>query len=93
MFTSTSAKVLTLPFIMVVLTDKLIEYRPQKQMVKWTENCQKYQVQRVVVRGTKSIWRTVTSDILQGSANSFTIWEMGHIAPSAYLQMIQNWKE
>lgn len=61
----TSVKLLTLPFIMVLLTDKLIEYRLQKQIVRRTENCLKCQVQRAVVRGTKSIWRTVTSDILQ----------------------------
>lgn len=45
---------LILPFIMVISTDKLIEYRLQKQIVRWIKNCLKSQVQRAVVRGTKS---------------------------------------
>lgn len=45
---------LILPSIMVISTDKLIEYRLQKQIVRWIKNCLKSQVRRAVVRGTKS---------------------------------------
>jgi len=41
LFTLTSAKLLMLSLITVVLTDKLMKYRLQKQMVRWTENCLK----------------------------------------------------
>lgn len=67
LFILTSLKLLTLSLIAVVLIDKLMKYKLQKQMVRWTENCLKCQVQRDVTSGTKSSWRTVTRGVLHRS--------------------------
>lgn len=49
------------------LTDKLMMYGLGKWKVRWTENCLNNQIQRVVIRGTRSIWRQVTRDVPRGS--------------------------
>ena len=46
------------------LIENLLMYGPDEETAKWTENWLNSQAQRMVIGGTKSIWRPVTSSIL-----------------------------
>ncbi|PKU42020.1 rna-directed dna polymerase from mobile element jockey-like [Limosa lapponica baueri] len=51
----------------IILIAKLRKYGLDEWTVRWIENWLKDRAQRVMISGTESSWKSVTSDVLQGS--------------------------
>lgn len=71
----------------------LMEYRPDKCKVKWSENCPKCQAQRVVINDTQSrVTRAVLQESVLSCSKSLSMtWMMRLDAPSASLQVIKKY--
>ncbi|PKU43583.1 rna-directed dna polymerase from mobile element jockey- hypothetical protein [Limosa lapponica baueri] len=80
-----------------ILIDKLRKCGLEEWTVRWIENWLQDRAQRVVIRGTDSSWRSVTSGVTQYWVQSSSIyssmtWTRGWSVPSASLLTIQNWE-
>jgi len=50
-----------------IVSDKLMEYGPDKWTMRWTENWLNCWAQKVVIGDTKSSWKPITSGVSNGS--------------------------
>lgn len=72
------------------LIEKLMKDEPNKQAVRWTEDCPKSQAQKAVISGTQSansgVYPRGQDWVWSSSTPPLMVWMMGHSVPSAHLQ-------